>query len=270
MADNLEIDGDDRPLTSQLGRGLPSKRKKWTRRILTIGIALGALTAFVVIVFNAYDRGKQPAGDKAAPIIKAEKGPLKVRPKQPGGMDVPNQDKQVYRRISPVEHPPQVEHLIPPPEVDVSRPPPPAQTAAVPPPPAGAPALAQPPPAIVAPPIPPPVAAAPAGAKAPEPPPRVASLPAPAPRTPAAVGGRYRVQIAALRSEAAAKRNWASLTKRYADLFGGLQPSVERVDLGPKGVFYRLQAGPFADEAAARAMCSRAKQRKLGCIVVKP
>ena len=55
-----------------------------------------------------------------------------------------------------------------------------------------------------------------------------------------------------------------------ADLFGGLRSSVVRVDLGRKGVFYRLQAGPLADEAAARALCSRAKQRKLGCIVVRP
>ena len=78
------------------------------------------------------------------------------------------------------------------------------------------------------------------------------------------------MQIAALRSEADAKRSWANLSKRHADLFGGLQSTVVRVDLGQKGVFYRLQAGPFADEAAARSLCSRAKQRKLGCIVVKP
>lgn len=286
MVDDIEIDGNDRPITSQFGRGQPSRRKKWTRRILTIGIALGALTAFVVIVFSAYDRGRQPPSDKAAPVIRAEDGPMKIRPKQPGGMDVPNQDKQIYGRISPVERPPQIEHLIPPPEVDVARPPPPPppspspQTAAVPAPPPTVvsrplepiekPALTTAAPQPAAAPEPPP---APAKAKAPPPPPaQAASAPRAAspPKPPRAAGGRYRVQLASLRSEAAAKSTWARLSKRDADLFAGLRSSVVRVDLGRKGVFYRLQAGPLADEAAARALCSRAKQRKLGCIVVRP
>ena len=287
MADNLEIDGDDRPVTSQVGRGRPSMRKKWTRRILTIGIALFALVGFVVIVFNAYDRGKQPGDDKAAPVIKAEEGPLKVRPQQPGGMDVPNQDKQVYGRIGPADRPPQVEHLIPPPEANVARPPPPQQTTATQPT-APAPAPAEPKPAetAAAPAAPP--AAAPAAEPEPAPPvatavappepapppkavppARTASAPPTSPATRAS-GGGYRVQLASLKSEDAAKRTWTDLSKRNADLFGKLSSSVVRADLGQKGVYYRLQAGPLPDAAAAQALCNRAKQRKLGCIVVKP
>ena len=283
MADNLEIDDDDRPVTSQVGRGRPSMRKKWTRRILTVGIALGALFGFVAIVFNAYDRGKQPADDKAAPVIKAEEGPLKVRPQQPGGMDVPNQDKQVYGRIAPADRPPQVEHLIPPPEANVARPPlpPPAETAASQPT-APAPAPTEPKPAetAAAPAAPPPAAPAAAAqpaepaAKAeappePAPPARMASAPPASPAT-RSLAGSYRVQLASLKSEDAAKRSWTDLSKRNADLFGKLSSSVVRADLGRKGVYYRLQAGPLPDAAAAQALCNRVKQRKLGCIVVKP
>ena len=287
MADNLEIDDDDRPVTSQVGRGRPSMRKKWTRRILTVGIALGALFGFVAIVFNAYDRGKQPADDKAAPVIKAEEGPLKVRPQQPGGMDVPNQDKQVYGRIAPADRPPQVEHLIPPPEANVARPPAPPQQTAASQPAESAPAPAEPKPAEVAapatPPAPPaaepepaqPVAkeeAPPEPAPPPkaEPPARTASVPRAVPPPTRVSAGGYRVQIASLKSEDAAKRTWTDLSKRHADLFGKLSSSVVRADLGQKGVYYRLQAGPLADAAAAQALCNRAKQRKLGCIVVKP
>jgi len=43
-----------------------------------------------------------------------------------------------------------------------------------------------------------------------------------------------------------------------------------RVDLGEKGVFYRVQAGPLADAAAAERLCAELKERKQGCIVVKP
>lgn len=279
MADDLEVRGDERTVTSE-DRPRPSAGKRWLRRGLTIGIAVLALGGFGFIVLNAYDSGNSPADDKSAPLIKAETGPTKVKPQNPGGMEVPNQDKQVYGRITSGDGQPQVERLIPPPEANVARPPPPA----------AAPAPASPPPVAAAPvemprpataesvasaaPAPPPPSAPPApapkAAAPPEPPKPVAvAAPAAAPR-PTAAGGGYRVQIAALRSEDAAKKAWQDIARRHADLFGKLDSRVVRADLGPKGVYWRLQAGPVDDAAAAEALCNRAKQRKLGCIVVKP
>jgi len=49
-----------------------------------------------------------------------------------------------------------------------------------------------------------------------------------------------------------------------------LSLSVSRVDLGAKGTYYRIQAGPIADEAKAAQDCAALKSRKIGCILVKP
>lgn len=151
-------------------------------------------------------------------------------------------------------------------------PPPPApatSVAAAPPPPAPAPVTAPPPSA--APPAPEP-APAPAAAPAPEPATTVvASAPPAASAAPADLAQSYRVQLAAARSEPAIRSEWDRLKSRNTDLLGNLDLQVTRIDLGAtKGVFYRLRAGPLENETAAKALCERLKQRKLGCLVVKP
>ena len=42
-----------------------------------------------------------------------------------------------------------------------------------------------------------------------------------------------------------------------------------RVDLGDKGVWYRVQAGPL-DEKQAHSVCSTLKTRKTDCVAVPP
>jgi cell division septation protein DedD len=91
-----------------------------------------------------------------------------------------------------------------------------------------------------------------------------------APRTVAALESSFRIQIASLKSEEAAKSAWSRLSKQNGDLFGKLQHQIVRIDLAGKGTFYRLQAGPLADASQAQALCSRVKQRKIGCLVVRP
>lgn len=96
----------------------------------------------------------------------------------------------------------------------------------------------------------------------------VAPEPAPAPAAPAATGGS-RIQLAAVKSEAAAEKEWAKLQKAYPDLLGSLALTVERVDKGASGIFYRIQAGPLADKGAAKQLCSSLKQRGQDCLVAK-
>lgn len=81
----------------------------------------------------------------------------------------------------------------------------------------------------------------------------------------------YRIQLAAARSENAVKSEWERLRSRNTDLLGELKLQVTKVDLGAtKGIFYRLRAGPLGSSAEAKTLCERLKQRKLGCLVVKP
>ena len=77
------------------------------------------------------------------------------------------------------------------------------------------------------------------------------------------------VQLGALRSREAALAEWERLEAPHGDLLEGLQPSVERVDLGPgRGVFYRLRVGPLADEAAANQLCAQLRARRVRCLLV--
>ena len=278
-------------------------------RALGIFVATFALAAFAAVVWYAYDQGLQRGSEATAPLIKADPTPTKVRPEQPGGLQVPNQDKLVYEAMRPGEvDGSKVERLLPPPEKPVeppAAPPPPAPAApaavAVVPPPAPAGTESGIPPArIVTPaptpriPTPEPTAQAPTPAApapvaeskpdpAPPPPapaPVVEAKPAPAPAAPPpppaaapapkAAPGNFRIQVGALRDQAAAEAEWKRLQKRFPDELSGLEHRIQKVDLGPgKGVFFRIQSSGVS-EAAAGATCTGLKAKGQPCIVVKP
>ncbi|MBC6982002.1 SPOR domain-containing protein [Caulobacter sp. 17J80-11] len=71
-----------------------------------------------------------------------------------------------------------------------------------------------------------------------------------------ATAGRA-VQIAAFRSEADARTAWSDLVDRHREL-AGLTPQFEKVDLGSKGAWVRLKAGPITTPEAAKALCAAA------------
>lgn len=200
------------------------------------------------------------------PLIRADAGPIKVRPAEAGGMEVPHRDKLVYERLLGTEPDPREERLMPPAESPLAVPVPPAGPREA----QAAPEVAdagesvpetEPPPAA-------PTAAEVIEAKRPGPPPPPTEAPARA-QAPAFVP--YQVQLAAVRSSTAADDEWNRLRRRHADLLGGLGLTVVRADLGPaKGVFYRVRVGPLADEAAARGVCAQLAERKVGCLVVPP
>ncbi len=73
---------------------LPSEEPKG-RRWLPATIALVALGGFSGIVWYAYNQGANTATGGAVPLVQADAGPLKARPSDPGGMEVPNQDKLI-------------------------------------------------------------------------------------------------------------------------------------------------------------------------------
>ena len=255
--------------------------RRWTRRVMTGIIAVLALAGFTAIVLYSYGGGE---GGDVVPLISAEGGPYKVRPEKPGGMSVPDQDKQVFSRLDPGQAKRRVERLLPPPEEVVPPPPPPRVMPA--PRLAGVAPETMPAPAKISAkePMPPASEPPPATAKTKRPPARpagesTAAKPgAPSAKAPSAAGRRtaaltrsWRIQLAAYRSEANVRRRWSELRRKHGDLLGGLRLIITRADLGPtKGVYYRMQAGPLANSTAALALCARIKRRKIGCLVVAP
>jgi hypothetical protein len=80
--------------------------------------------------------------------------------------------------------------------------------------------------------------------------------------------GKLYAQVAALRSEEAAIEAWRRWTNRAALLFPEDRRSIERADLGAKGIYFRLRTGPFSDPAAAQAYCTQIEALGQNCIVV--
>lgn len=82
---------------------------------------------------------------------------------------------------------------------------------------------------------------------------------------PAATSGGGRIQLGAVKSEEIAQKEWTKIQKAHSDLLGKLSLHVEKVQ--SNGVtLYRVQAGPFADKAAAQKACASLKARGTDCI----
>jgi len=79
------------------------------------------------------------------------------------------------------------------------------------------------------------------------------------------------VQLAAARSSQGAREEWQRLRTKHLDLLGRLGLTITKADLGAgKGIFYRLRAGPLADEGTARGLCRQLARRRVGCLVIRP
>jgi hypothetical protein len=80
---------------------------------------------------------------------------------------------------------------------------------------------------------------------------------------------RYRIQLASVKTEEQAQATFARLQKAHGDVLATLSLQAQRVDLGDRGIFYRVQAGPL-DEAGAAAACAKLKSRSVDCLIIKP
>lgn len=296
MADDFRPGEDDRIVAPEQTE--PERYGRRGRRIMTGLVAVAAVLGFGVVLVYAYNKGRQDGTNGVPPIIQAQEGPSKIRPENPGGMTVPNQDKEVFNRLETEKQAGKVERLLPAPEKPMTPPAPPViaseeltkmETAAgvkTPEPPPAPAAVQAPMPAPPATPEVAPKTVEQLAATPPKAPPaspkakpaakteKAASEPKPAAkkttvanRTPS---GSYRVQMSSLRSQSAVQKSWVSVRKRHADLLGRLSLSIESVTLsGGRGTYYRMQAGPLASRAQASALCASLKKRKQSCIVVK-
>jgi len=192
------------------------------------------LAVFGGIAGYAYDWGESQF---ETPDILADSGPIKSQPESPDGLNVPNQDVAGLNDGAPDPANPQVERLLPPPETPL-----PPQTESV-----EAEAITDP------------EALAPAG-----PAPQIAASP---PAT--APDGPYVVQLAALKSQDGARPAWGRLQKAHPALLSERELAIQEIDLGERGIFYRVQAGYFPDRASALELCTALKARGQDCLVVK-
>jgi len=225
---------------------------------LMLLVVVAVLAALAGVVYFAYQQGREEGIRTAPPIVRADGGPEKVAPQEPGGMEIPHQDKEIFERITgdgtSGEADPGVERLLPPPEEPAIIPAapvtPPAAAEATPP---------TPEPAA-------PVAAAPKPAPAPTPAPAPAAQPA-APAT--AASGGWVVQIGSFRDQARAQTEWAATQRKHPTVLAGATADIQRADLGDRGIWYRLRAATYATKGAADTACASLKAAGTDCLVRK-
>ena len=97
-------------------------------------------------------------------------------------------------------------------------------------------------------------------------PPRPPPLPKERPRQDSRAA--YRVQLHALASDAAVRREWRRLRRRHGALLSGLKLTVSPTRADDKTI-YRMQLGALSSRARARALCERLRRRKLSCMVIR-
>ncbi len=100
----------------------------------------------------------------------------------------------------------------------------------------------------------------------------VARKPAPVPTPKASTprAGKFRLQVAAVRSEAKAQQVVAQLNSKYAKELAGVRPEIDATALGNMGTFYRVRVGPYADTKSPRSLCARLKPDGYDCLIVTP
>ncbi len=85
-------------------------------------VGLIVLAAFAGVVWVAYQQGVREGQRSAPPILRADAGPAKETPAEPGGRVVPGQDKRVFDAVTG-ETREEPEQLLPPAEEPISAPP---------------------------------------------------------------------------------------------------------------------------------------------------
>jgi tetratricopeptide (TPR) repeat protein len=78
-------------------------------------------------------------------------------------------------------------------------------------------------------------------------------------------GPRPGVHLASYRSEQQADRGWTQIVGAHKALLEGLDHEISKVNLGRKGTYFRLKAGPLSSAQAAKDMCQKLKARRQFC-----
>ena len=93
-------------------------------RLLPVWILLGAaaLSGGAWAVMGDGGGGGPPPDDAAVPLIVASTEPWKVRPDDPGGMEIPNQGTLIYETLTTADPEEAPERILPPPEEPMSPP----------------------------------------------------------------------------------------------------------------------------------------------------
>jgi len=228
------------------------------RRMLMAGIAVVLLAVFGGVIWYSYMSGN---GSGPVPVIKADRSVIKVKPEEPGGLEVPDQDKHVYDNMAGGSEE-NADRLGPSAEIPLERPQDTTATDT---------ASSETTPSDTTPSDDTAEKVAEVEKEEKLPPAPPAQIKEKAAESPAiqAARGDFLIQVGAFADRGRAETHWNRLVKKHGDVFKGLKADYMQVDLGNKGIFYRVRGGMIESQSAADEKCKILKSRKLACIVVK-
>jgi len=73
------------------------------------------------------------------------------------------------------------------------------------------------------------------------------------------------VHLASFSSEASARRGWDEVNLQNKAILTGVKPIIRKIDLGERGIFFRLMAGSYTSMSAAESACIQLKQNNQFC-----
>ena len=224
------------------------------RRMLIAALTVVILAIFGGLIWYSYLEGTD---NGPVPAVRADKSVVKIKPDNPGGMEVPDQDKRVFDRIA-TDQADTNENLAPSAELPVERPvasdnaedttenaKADVTDAILPPTPENMDSSSQ--------------------NDAESAPQKLATI---EPASTKSDGG-YMVQLGAFGKKESAELLWKKLQKENPELLADLGSDIMMIDLGKKGVLYRLRGGMIGERTSADDICSALKAKKQACIVVK-
>ena len=88
------------PFSDELPEERPALRDNRRRNMTIVGGAVAILLLGGVGVVRGFGRGGRGAGGGEPVLLQADSDPVRVRPEEPGGTVVPNQDSEVYQRVA--------------------------------------------------------------------------------------------------------------------------------------------------------------------------
>ncbi|MBT5185472.1 MAG: SPOR domain-containing protein [Kordiimonadaceae bacterium] len=201
-------------------------------RLILASVTAIVLIGFAVLLWFSYTSETEDMG--IIPVVRADNSVVKEKPVEPGGKEILFQDKEVFDRVD----------NIPKEDQDVI-----ASSAEIP--------------------LKRPVVEEVIKVEAPvEVTPEVVVAEKTEPVVAAASIGDFMIQIGAFADKSIAEAYWASATSKYAKILTGIDPIYMRVDLGARGVLYRVRGGMLEDRSAAETVCESLKSNNQNCLVV--
>jgi cell division septation protein DedD len=80
--------------------------------------------------------------------------------------------------------------------------------------------------------------------------------------------GKFLLQIGAFKSEDDAKAAWSAFRQKHPAV-ADYAPDIHKVDLGAKGIWYRVRLGKFETRDAAMAFCAKLKADGGACFLAR-